>query len=133
MSCTRISVKCVQRTWRTLSRVCCTPPNEIKAWRRASSGDMPRAMFCSTSFSKWKRSSSSTLPSIFLLRNQDCNRSKNDMSFSRLFVSQRDQRIDARSPARGQKAGKRGDGTQNPGNGKEGDWIVRAHVEQLAG
>src|SRR5215471_3162276 len=94
---------------------------------------MPRATFSSTSFSKWKRSSSSIVPSIFLLRNQDCNRSKNDMSFSRLFVSQRDQRIDARSPARGQKAGKRGDGTQNPGNGKEGDWIVRAHVEQLAG
>src|SRR5215469_16819849 len=41
---------------------------------------MPRATFCSTSFSRWKRSSSSTVPSIFSLRNQDCNRSENDMS-----------------------------------------------------
>ena len=50
----------------------------VSSARRASSGDLPRAMFCSISFSRWKRSSA--------LRSASAWRRKRNLRLFNMFV-----------------------------------------------
>src|SRR4029079_2632775 len=54
-------------TSRTCSFTCSTPPSSMRAWRRASSGDRPRAPFSSSRSAAQARTSSSRSCSDFCL------------------------------------------------------------------
>jgi hypothetical protein len=52
-SCTKVSSHAPVRTARTCSLTCSTPPNSMRAARRAASGVIPFAAFCSVFVSRW--------------------------------------------------------------------------------